>query len=77
MDTIYQDIAVRTGGNVYIGVVGPVRTGKSTLIKALRKFGLKRICKEAQHVEHSGYKLVGTIPFRDDKGNIDKSKQDL
>ena len=33
MDSIYQDIARRTGGNVYIGVVGPVRTGKSTLIK--------------------------------------------
>ena len=33
MDTIYQDIASRTGGNVYIGVVGPVRTGKSTLVK--------------------------------------------
>ena len=33
MDTIYQDIAARTQGNVYIGVVGPVRTGKSTLIK--------------------------------------------
>ena len=33
MDTIYQDIARRTGGNVYIGVVGPVRTGKSTLVK--------------------------------------------
>ena len=33
MDTIYQDIGMRTGGNVYIGVVGPVRTGKSTLIK--------------------------------------------
>ena len=30
---IYQDIAVRTEGNVYIGVVGPVRTGKSTFIK--------------------------------------------
>ncbi len=35
MDTIYQDIAVRTAGNVYIGVVGPVRTGKSTLIKRI------------------------------------------
>ncbi|MBQ3503583.1 MAG: stage IV sporulation protein A [Oscillospiraceae bacterium] len=33
MDTIYQDIAARTGGNIYIGVVGPVRTGKSTLVK--------------------------------------------
>ena len=33
METIYEDIAVRTGGNIYIGVVGPVRTGKSTFIK--------------------------------------------
>lgn len=31
--TIYEDIALRTGGDVYIGVVGPVRTGKSTFIK--------------------------------------------
>ena len=31
--SIYQDIAARTDGNVYLGVVGPVRTGKSTFIK--------------------------------------------
>ncbi len=31
--SVYQDIANRTGGDVYIGVVGPVRTGKSTFIK--------------------------------------------
>lgn len=30
---IYSDIAQRTGGDIYIGVVGPVRTGKSTFIK--------------------------------------------
>lgn len=30
---IYEDIAKRTGGNFMIGVVGPVRTGKSTFIK--------------------------------------------
>lgn len=30
---IYHDIAQRTGGDIYIGVVGPVRTGKSTFIK--------------------------------------------
>ena len=35
MESIYQDIATRTGGNIYIGVVGPVRTGKSTLIKRI------------------------------------------
>ncbi len=31
--SIYQSIANRTGGDIYIGVVGPVRTGKSTFIK--------------------------------------------
>ena len=30
---IYKDIAARTGGEIHIGVVGPVRTGKSTFIK--------------------------------------------
>lgn len=33
MENIYQDIATRTNGDIYIGVVGPVRTGKSTFIK--------------------------------------------
>ena len=33
MTDIYEDIAKRTGGDIYIGVVGPVRTGKSTFIK--------------------------------------------
>ncbi len=31
--SIYQDIATRTKGDIYLGVVGPVRTGKSTFIK--------------------------------------------
>lgn len=30
---IYEDIAKRTQGDIYIGVVGPVRTGKSTFIR--------------------------------------------
>lgn len=30
---LYKDISKRTGGEIYIGVVGPVRTGKSTFIK--------------------------------------------
>lgn len=32
---IFRDIAERTGGDIYLGVVGPVRTGKSTFIKRL------------------------------------------
>ncbi len=30
---VYENINRRTGGEIYIGVVGPVRTGKSTFIK--------------------------------------------
>ncbi len=35
MESFYASLAARTGGNIYIGVVGPVRTGKSTLIKRM------------------------------------------
>ena len=37
---IYSDIAERTGGDLYLGVVGPVRTGKSTFIKNLNRTSL-------------------------------------
>lgn len=36
---IYKDIAERTQGDIYVGVVGPVRTGKSTFIKNSWKNG--------------------------------------
>lgn len=46
---IYQDIANRTGGDIYIGVVGPVRTGKSTFIKQfMEKMVLPNIAEEYQ-----------------------------
>ncbi|WP_131022002.1 hypothetical protein, partial [Clostridioides difficile] len=32
-NNIYEDISKRTQGDIYIGVVGPVRTGKSTFIR--------------------------------------------
>ncbi|GJM68220.1 hypothetical protein HMSSN036_04360 [Paenibacillus macerans] len=37
---IFKDIAERTGGDIYLGVVGAVRTGKSTFIK--RFYGNRR-----------------------------------
>lgn len=44
---IYQDIAARTGGDIYLGVVGPVRTGKSTFIKQfMEKMVLPNISEE-------------------------------
>ena len=50
--------------------------GKSRLVNTLKKIGLKRICKEAQDVEHAGYKLVSTIPFRGQDGKIVRNKQE-
>lgn len=35
MASLYQDLAARTGGCLYLGVVGPVRTGKSTFVKRI------------------------------------------
>ena len=35
--SLYRDIEKRTNGEIYIGVVGPVRTGKSTFIKRFMK----------------------------------------
>ena len=37
---IYNDIAKRTNGDIYIGIVGPVRTGKSTFIAKFMQSGL-------------------------------------
>lgn len=46
---IYRDIAARTGGDIYIGVVGPVRTGKSTFIKQfMDKLVLPNISEDHQ-----------------------------
>ena len=43
---IFQDIAERTGGDIYLGVVGPVRTGKSTFI---RKFMELMVIPNIEH----------------------------
>lgn len=46
---IYKDIATRTGGDIYIGVVGPVRTGKSTFITSfMNKLVLPNISNKLQ-----------------------------
>lgn len=37
---IYNDIAMRTGGDIYVGVVGPVRTGKSTFISKFMQLSI-------------------------------------
>lgn len=48
---IFKDIAERTGGDIYLGVVGPVRTGKSTFIKRfMETIVLPNIANEADRI---------------------------
>lgn len=48
-EQLYQNIAQRTGGDIYLGVVGPVRSGKSTFIKRFAELMLlPHIKNEAQ-----------------------------
>ena len=64
-DQIYQNIAQRTGGDIYIGVVGPVRSGKSSFIKRFAELMLlPRIKNEAQRARASDLATANhlTIP---------------
>ncbi len=68
---IYGDIAARTGGDIYIGVVGPVRTGKSTLIKRftesmllpnIESEGMRERAKDEMPQSASGKTVMTTEP---------------
>ena len=65
---LYADIAERTGGDIYIGVVGPVRTGKSTLIKRFMELMILPLTvkgkKEKQPVIISAVELAKRIADR-------------
>jgi len=83
---IYSDISARTGGDIYIGIVGPVRTGKSTFIKQfMDKLVMPNISEEYQRERandelpqaSSGRTIMTTEPkFIPEKGveiNIDNT----
>lgn len=51
--SIYKDIALRTGGDLYMGVVGPVRTGKSTFIKRFMELMILPMMNEGPEKERA------------------------
>lgn len=55
---LYRDIAMRTQGDIYIGVVGPVRTGKSTFIK---RFMDALVIPEIEN-EHIRQRVIDELP---------------
>lgn len=57
--SIYRDIAGRTEGDIYVGVVGPVRTGKSTFIKRFMELLVLPNVEE----EHKLERMVDELPI--------------
>lgn len=55
---IYRDIEQRTNGELYIGVVGPVRTGKSTFIKRFMELLVLPAIKD----EHNKQRAIDELP---------------
>ena len=55
--TIYQNIATRTAGDIYIGVVGPVRTGKSTFIKRF----MEKMCIRDRNQGREAFRRLGAV----------------
>ena len=55
---IYKDISVRTGGDIYIGVVGPVRTGKSTFIQNF----MERLVIPSINDRHKQERAIDELP---------------
>lgn len=55
---VYKDIKARTGGEIYIGVVGPVRTGKSTFIKRF----MERMVLPEMNDEHQKNRTRDELP---------------
>ena len=68
---VYQDMGKRTGGEIYLGVVGPVRTGKSTFIKRFMELVVLPEMKDDNEKERTidelpqsadGKKIMNTEP---------------
>ena len=69
--SIYKELIARTGGDIYIGVVGPVRTGKSTFIKkfmetmvlpAIRSEGVRQRAVDELPQSAAGRTIMTTEP---------------
>lgn len=87
---VYEDIAKRGNGDIYVGVVGPVRTGKSTLIKKFMTElvipyagdgGLKKIMTDELPQSASGRSVMTTepkfIPASSAKVKIDSAEANV
>ena len=54
---LYKDIQIRTGGEIYLGVVGPVRTGKSTFIKRFMNLLVLPFMEDENEKERAQYEM--------------------
>ena len=64
---VYKDIEKRTNGEIYIGVVGPVRTGKSTFIKNFMDIAVVPNIKDENEVRRTMDELRARYHFQPEK----------
>ena len=70
---IYKDIETRTNGEIYIGVVGPVRTGKSTFIKRFMELMVLPAIADDNNRKRAMDELAATVGCRKNRDD-DRTK---
>jgi stage IV sporulation protein A len=78
---LYKDIQARTGGEIYLGVVGPVRTGKSTFIKRFMELavlpGIKDVHSREQAKDELPQSSGGTVIMTSEPKFIPKTAVEI
>ena len=76
--SIYQEIAERTGGDIYLGVVGPVRTGKSTFVKRVMETlvipNIQNVYQRARQEDCRGGDASDDRPLQAGRGFVDDER---
>ena len=68
--SIYQSIATRTSGDIYIGVVGPVRSGKSTFIKRFMELLVLPNMTDGGNRERAVDEAADRVPVREGAADV-------
>lgn len=77
---LYKDIQRRTGGEIYLGVVGPVRTGKSTFIKRFMNLLVLPYMEDEHEKERAQDEMpqsAGEKPSRRQNRNLYRRKRPM
>ena len=64
MDQVILDIGKRTKGDIYLGIVGPVRTGKSTFIKRFMELAVIPFIEDEEEKEEQQMNFLNLVKVK-------------